>query len=90
MVLPTRYLLFYFCVITVTHRDLSSVYFARTKATRTNSNGLRCAVNDCSYLANVGFPCSVCLAMGVRDGLSENNTLSANATLCHNDTSLMY
>ena len=43
--------------------DLSSVYLAGTKATGANSNGLRCTVNDRLYLADIGFPSSVCFAM---------------------------
>ena len=41
----------------------SSVNFAGTKATGTNCNGLRCTVNDRLYLADIGFPSSVCFAM---------------------------
>ena len=69
---------------------LSAVNLAGTKATRTYSNGLRCTVNNCSYLTNVGLPGSVCLAMRVRNGLTENNSLSANAALCHINTSSIH
>ena len=68
----------------------SSVNFAGTKATGTNCNGLRCTVNDRLYLADIGFPSSVCFAMWVRNGLTENYSLSANTALCHIDTSSMH
>ena len=55
----------------------------RTQATSTNGDGLVFTVNGCLYLADVGLPTSVGLTMGVRNGLSENNTLSTNAALCH-------
>ena len=68
---------------------LRSVDLARTQATRANSNGLGGTVNDCLYLTDVGLPRSVGLAMRVRNRLSKDDTLSANATLCHIDTSSM-
>ena len=68
---------------------LRSVDLARTQATGADSYGLRRAVNDCLHLTNVGLPRSVGLAMRVRNRLSKDDTLSANATLCHIDTSSM-
>ena len=68
---------------------LRSVDLARTQATGANGYGLRRTVNDCLYLTDVRLPHSVGLAMRVRNRLSENNTLSADATLCHIDTSSM-
>ena len=76
-----------FCLILSLHQLLCSVDLAGTKATRTNCNGLGCTVNDRSYLTDIGLPCSVGLTMRVRDRLSEDNALSANAALCHIDTS---
>ena len=67
--------------------QLNSGNFARTKATRANSNGLGCAINHSSYLTDVGLPSSVCFTMRVRNCLSEDNALSANTALCHIDTS---
>jgi hypothetical protein len=68
---------------------LRSVDLARTQATRADSHSLGGTVNDCLHLANVGLPRSVGLAMRVRNRLSEDDTLSADATLCHIDTSSM-
>ena len=67
--------------------DLRSVDLARTQATGANGYGLRGTVHDCFYLTDVGLPSSVGLAMRVRYRLSEDNSLSANAALCHIDTS---
>ena len=69
-------------------KSLRSGNFTRTQATGANSNGLGCTVNNCLYLANIGLPRSVGLTMRVGNGLSENDTLSADAALCHIDTSL--
>jgi len=69
--------------------DLRSVDLARTQATGANGYGLRRTVNDCLYLADVRLPRSVGLAMRVRNRLSEDDTLPADATLCHIDTSSM-
>jgi hypothetical protein len=68
--------------------SLSSVNLAGTKATGANSNGLGRTVNDSLYLADVGLPSSVCLTIGVGNSVSENNTLTTDTALCHNDTSL--
>ena len=73
-------LLFYFC--------LRSGNLTVAQATGTNGNGLRGTVNDCLYLADVGLPGSVGFTVRVGNGLSENNALSADAALCHIDTSL--
>ncbi len=70
------------------NRSLSSVDLARAQATRANSNGLGGTVYDSLNLADVGLPASVRLTMGVGDRLSENNALTTDTTLCHNDTSL--
>ena len=69
-------------------RSLRSGYFAVSQATRANGNGLGGTVNDRLYLADVGLPGSVGFTVRVGNCLSENNALSANATFCHNDTSL--
>ena len=45
------------------------------------------AVNNSLYLADIGLPCSVRLTVGVRNVVSESNTLTANATFSHFDTS---
>ena len=71
-----------------TKRHLSSGDLSGTQTTGANSNGLGCAVNDCSYLADVGLPGSVRLTVRVGNCLSENNAFSADATFCHIDTSL--
>ena len=68
-------------------QKLSSCNLAGTKATRTYSNCLGCTLNYCLYLTDVGLPCSVCLTVGVRNVLTENNTLTTNTALCHFDTS---
>ena len=69
-------------------KSLRSGNLASAQATGANSNGLGCTVNNCLYLANIGLPRSVGLTMRVRNGLSENDALSADAALCHIDTSL--
>ena len=56
---------------------------ARTKATRANVNSLGSAVYNSFNSTNVGFPCSVCLTVRVRNGASENDALSANFAFCH-------
>ena len=63
--------------------QLSAVYFARAKATGTNSNGGGRTINDCLNLANIGLPTSVGLAVGVRNVLTEYNAFSANRAFCH-------
>ena len=61
--------------------------FARAKATRANRHGRGGTVNDSLYLADIGLPRTVGLAMGVGNVLTEHNALSANTALCHIDTS---
>ena len=61
--------------------------FARAQATGANRHGGGGPVNDCLYLTDIGLPSSVCFTMRVGNCLSKNNALSANATLCHIDTS---
>ena len=56
---------------------------ARAQAVRTYANRLGSAVNHSLYATNVGFPCSVCLTVGMGNVMSENNALSANAAFCH-------
>ena len=68
-------------------RELNSGYLTGTKATRTNRYGFGCTVNNCSYLTDIGLPSSVCLAVRMRNGLTENNAFTADTALCHNDTS---
>ena len=68
---------------------LNSGYLAGTKATGANSNGLRCTVNNCSYLTDVGLPSSVCVAVRVGNGVTENNALAADTALCHNEPPLV-
>ena len=70
------------------YKRLNSGNLAGTKATRANSNGLRRTVYDSLNLADVGLPSSVCLTIGVGNSVSENNTLTTDTALCHNDTSL--
>ena len=41
------------------------------------------AVNYSLYLSDVGLPHSVCLTVGMRNIMTENNALAANITLCH-------
>ena len=53
-----------------------------------SSDLLRCTVNNCFYLADIGLPGSVGFTVRVGNCLSENNALSADAAFCHNDTSL--
>ena len=48
------------------------------------------SVNDSLNLTDVGLPCSVSLTVGVRNVVSENNTLAANAALSHFNTSLKF
>ena len=55
----------------------------RTKATRAYGNGLRGTVYDCFYLANVGLPGSVSLAVRMGNGSTVNNALSADTAFCH-------
>ena len=68
--------------------SLRSGNLAVTQTTRANCYGLGCTVNNCLYLANIGLPRSVGLTVRVGNGLSENDALSADAALCHIDTSL--
>ena len=67
--------------------QLNSGNFARTKATRANSNGGIRAVNYCLNLTDVGLPGSVGLTVGVRYVVSKNNALTADTALSHFDTS---
>ena len=55
----------------------------RTKATRAYGNGLRGTVYDRLYLANVGLPGSVGLAVRMGNGSTVNNALSADTAFCH-------
>jgi hypothetical protein len=57
--------------------------FESAEATGANGYGLRGTVFYYLYLANIGLPTSVCLAVGVRNVMSENNAFSANTALCH-------
>ena len=61
--------------------------FARAQATGANRHGGGGPVNDSLYLADIGLPRTVGLAMGVRNVLTEHNALAANTALCHIDTS---
>ena len=69
-------------------RYSSSVDLARAQTTRANSNGLGGTVYDSLNLTDIGLPGSVRLTIGVGNSLSENNALTTDTTLCHNDTSL--
>ena len=66
---------------------LSTFNLSGTKATRANVNGAISTVYNCLYLADVGLPGSVRLAVRVRNVVTESNALAANATLSHFDTS---
>ena len=66
---------------------LSALYLTGTKATGAYAYSLMSAVNNSLYLADIGLPCSVGLTVGVRNVVSESNTLTANATFSHFDTS---
>ena len=68
--------------------QLSALYLTGTKATGANAYCLMSAVNNSLYLADIGLPRSVCFAIGVRNCVSENDALSTDTALCHNDTSL--
>ncbi len=67
--------------------SLRSGYFAGAQATGANRHGGGGPVNDSLYLADIGLPRTVGLAMGVRNVLTEHNALAANTALCHIDTS---
>ena len=69
-------------------RKLNSGYLTGAKATGANSYGLRSTVYNCSYLTDVGLPSSVCAAVRVGNGVTENNALATDTAFCHNDTSL--
>ena len=60
-----------------------------TQAAGTYGDRLGIAADGNLYLADIGLPTSVGLAVGVRNGLTEYNALSANTTFCHIDTSFM-
>ncbi len=45
------------------------------------------SVYYCLYLADIGLPRSVSLAVGVGNVVSEYDTLAAYTALCHFDTS---
>ena len=70
------------------YQTLNSGNLTGAQATGANSNGLGSTVYDSLNLTDIGLPGSVCFAMRVGNCLSENNALSTNAALCHNDTSL--
>ena len=55
----------------------------RAQATGANRNGLGIATDGNLYLADVGLPTSLGLAMRVRNVLTEHNTLAANTAFCH-------
>ena len=66
------------------YRNLCAVcLFESAEATGANGYGLGRTVFNYLYLANIGLPTSVCLAVRVRNVMSENNAFSANAALCH-------
>ena len=58
--------------------------FHGAQATRTN---IDCFAAFQLYLANIGLPGSVGLSVRVGNILTENNTLAADTTFCHFDTS---
>jgi hypothetical protein len=60
------------------HRRLS--LFHGAQATSTNVDGFAAFQSD---FANVGLPSSVGFTMGVRNVLTEHNTLAADTALCH-------
>ena len=56
-----------------------------TKATGAYANRLIGTVNLSLYPTNVGLPGSVGLTVRVRNVLTENNALSTNTALCHDN-----
>ena len=72
-------------VIMNLYAKLSTVNLTGTKATGANSNSLRCTVNYCFYLTDIGLPSSVGLTVRVRNVLTENNAFSTNTALCHDN-----
>ena len=67
-------------------RFLSLLHGAQ--ATGTYGDSLGSAADRNLYLADVGLPTSVGLAVGVRNVLTEHNAFVADAAFCHIDTSL--
>ena len=55
----------------------------RAQATSANRNRLSVSVDRNLYLANIGLPTSVGLAVGVRYVLTEHNAFSADRAFCH-------
>ena len=66
---------------------LCTLDLTRTKATRAYVNGLMGSVHNCLNLADIGLPSSVGLAVGVGNVVTKSHALTANATICHFDTS---
>ena len=66
---------------------LCALYLSRTKATRANCNSLVRTVNNRLYLADIGLPGSVGLAVRVGNVVTKGNALAADTALSHFDTS---
>ena len=66
---------------------LSAFDLSGTKATGANVNGGMRSVNDSLYLADVGLPGSVGLAVRVGNVVTKGNALAADTALSHFDTS---
>ena len=62
---------------------LCALNLTGTQATGTYMNCCMSAVNYSLNLSDVGLPHSVCLTVGMRNIMTENNALAANITLCH-------
>lgn len=74
--------------VPVSCKSVCTVNLAGTKAAGADVNRLGRAVNNSLDTSDVGLEHSVYLTVGVRNGASENNTLTADTTLCHEtDTS---
>ncbi len=61
----------------------SSLNLAGTQAAGAYVNGLSCAVYDSLNASDVGLPGSIGLSVRMGNSLSELNSLSTNAALCH-------
>ena len=64
-------------------RELHTLYLAGTQATGTNADGLVRAADNSLYLADVGLPSSIALAVRMGNRVAEYNTLAADTALCH-------
>ncbi len=72
---------------TVLTESLRALDLTGTKATGADIHCLMRTVDNCFHATDIGFPSSVGLAVGVRYVVSERDAFSANAAICHFDTS---